>query len=192
LEPIEVLWIATFLLFGAIGLVRGFLKELGVTTAILVAIYIISELLEKRDITDKMMGRAIEAVPGTSDILAADDPRSALLRCMLYLLIMLVMVFISYHGETLTFSGTPPKGGTGTLYNLMVGLLNGYLVAGTIWYYLDKYDYPTQLLGLYQGDLRPLAQTLRSFLFLNVIPVSFQEPVLIFFILFLITMRVIR
>jgi uncharacterized membrane protein required for colicin V production len=192
LEPIEVLWIATFLLFGAIGLVRGFLKELGVTTAILVAIYIISELLEKRDITDKMMGRAIEAVPGTSDILAADDPRSALLRCMLYLLIMLVMVFISYHGETLTFSGTPPKGGTGTLYNLMVGLLNGYLVAGTIWYYLDKYDYPTRLLGLYQGELTSRAEFLRRLLLFNLIPANFLEPILLFSIFFLIIMRVAR
>jgi uncharacterized membrane protein required for colicin V production len=192
LEPIEVLWIATFLLFGAIGLVRGFLKELGVTTAILVAIYIISELLEKRDITDRMMSKAVEAVPGTYDILATDDPRSALLRCMLYLLIMLVMVFISYHGETLTFSGTPPKGSTGTLYNLMVGLLNGYLVAGTIWYYLDKYDYPTRLLGLYQGELTARAEVLRRLLLFNLIPANFREPILLFSIFFLIIMRVAR
>jgi len=192
LEPIEVLWITIFLLFGAIGLVRGFLKELGVTTAIFVAIYIISELLEKREITDRMMGKAVEALPGAPSILSTDDPRNALLRCTLYALVMIVMVFISYHGETLTFSGTPPKGRIGTFYNLMVGLLNGYLVAGTIWYYLDKYDYPTRLLGLYQGELSSRAEFLRSLLLFNLMPANFREPILLFFIFFLIIMRVAR
>jgi hypothetical protein len=192
LEPIEVMWIVLVLIFGAIGLVRGFLKELGVTTAVFVAMYIISQWLEKRGIMSMMMGKAIGVSPTLFSAFAADNPRSDLLRCLIYILIMVFMVFISYHGETISFGGTPPKGWTGVLYNLMTGLFNGYLIVGTIWYYLDKYDYPTQLLGLYQGDLRPLAQTLRSFLFLNVIPDSFQEPVLIFFIVFLITMRVIR
>jgi hypothetical protein len=186
------MWIVLVLIFGAIGLVRGFLKELGVTTTVFVAMYIISQWLEKRGIMSMMMGRAVEVSPTVFSGFAPDNPRNDLFRCLIYILIMAFMVFISYHGETITFSGTPPKGWTGVLYNLMTGLFNGYLIVGTIWYYLDKYDYPTQLLGLYQGDLRPLAQTLRSFLLLNVIPDSFQEPVLIFFILFLITMRVIR
>ena len=192
MEPIEVLWIVVFLLFGAIGLVRGFLKELGVTTAIFVAIYIISELLEKRKITDMMMGKAVSVSPGAFSALDADDPRSALLRCILYMLIMIFMVFISYHGETLTFKGAPPKGRMGTLFNLMVGLLNGYLVAGTLWYYLDKYEYPTRLIGLYEGELSSRAEFLRSLLLLNLIPDNFQEPILLFFIIFLIIMRVVR
>ncbi len=192
MEPIEVLWIVIFLLFGAIGLVRGFLKELGVTTAVFVAIYIISQWLEKREMMDMMLGKAVKVSPGAFGAFATTDPRSDLIRCFLYLLIMVFMVFISYHGETLTFGGSAPKGGVGVLFNLMVGLLNGYLIAGTIWYYLDKYDYPTQLIGLYKGDLSPLAQMLRSLLLFNVVPEAFQEPVLIFFIFFLIIMRVAR
>ena len=192
MEPIEVLWIVIFLLFGAIGLVRGFLKELGVTTAIFVAIYIISELLERRQVTDMVMDMAAEALSGSSGILTAGDPRNGLLRCVLYTIIMAILVFISYHGETLAFSGTPPKGGTGTLYDLMVGLLNGYLVSGTLWYYLDKYDYPTRLLGLFEGELTSRAELLRSLLLFNLIPENFWEPVLLFFIFFLIIMRVAR
>ncbi|MBC8262688.1 MAG: hypothetical protein H8E47_01005 [Anaerolineales bacterium] len=192
MEPIEVLWIVLVLIFGAIGLIRGFLKELGVTTTVFVAIYIISQWLEGRGVTDMALGKAVGVSPGVFGALAADDPRSALIRCMLYILIMVFMVFISYHGETLTFGGSPPKGRTGVFFNLMIGLLNGYLVVGTIWYYLDYYKYPTQLIGLYQGDLSPLAQTLRSLLLFNVIPASFQEPVLVSFILFLIIMRVIK
>ncbi len=192
MQPIEVLWIVGILLFGAIGLIRGFLKELGVTTSVCVAMYIISQWLEKRGVTDAALNRALEAVPGAFGAFAAEDPRRALLRCFLYTFIMVFMVFISYHGETLTFGGSPPKGLTGLLFNLLIGLLNGYLIIGTIWYYLDKYNYPTRLLGLYQEPLSPLAQTLRSLLLFNVIPAEFQEPVLVFFILFLITMRVIR
>ena len=192
MHPIEVLWICIFLLFGAVGLVRGFLKELGVTTTVFVAVYIISEWLEKRGITDVLLGRAVSASPGALSALAAHDPRSDLARCFLYVAVMSFMVFISYHGETLTFGGTPPKGLTGVFFNLMIGLLNGYLIVGTIWYYLDKYDYPTRLLGLFQGDLSPLAQTLRRLLLFNLIPANFREPVLVFFIIFLIIMRVAK
>lgn len=192
MEPIEVLWIVLVLFFGAIGLVRGFLKELGVTTAVCVAMYIISQWLEKREITDKALGKAVEVAPGAFRALATDDPRNGLVRCLLYIFIMVFMVFISYHGETLTFGGTPPKGTTGVLFNLMIGLLNGYLIVGTVWYYLDKYNYPTRLLGLYHEPLSSLAQFLRSLLLFNVIPANFQEPVLMFFIVFLITMRVVR
>ena len=192
MQPIEVLWIVLVLIFGAIGLVRGFLKELGVTTAVFVAIYVISQWLEKRDVAEMALGRAVEVSPTVFGALAADDPRRALVRCMLYILLMSFMVFISYHGETLTFGGSPPKGSTGVLFNLMAGLLNGYLIVGTIWYYLDKYDYPTRLLGLFQAPLSPTARALRSLLLFNVIPSQFQEPVLIFFIVFLIVMRVIR
>jgi len=192
LQPIEVSWIVLIFIFGAIGLVRGFLKELGVTTSICVAMYVISQWLEKREITDMALGKAAEVAPGTFRALATDDLRNGLFRCLLYVLIMVFMVFISYHGETLTFGGTPPKGSTGVFFNLMIGLLNGYLVVGTIWYYLDKYNYPTRLWGLFQEPLSPLAQFLRSLLLFNVIPASFQEPVLLLFIFFLVTMRVIR
>ncbi len=192
MQPIEVLWITLFLMFGAIGLVRGFLRELGVTTTVFVAMYIISQWLEKREIMNMMLGKAAQVAPAPFSALMAEDPKRDLIRCAFYILFMAFMVFISYHGETLTFGGTAPGGLAGAFLSLMVGLLNGYLIVGTIWYYLDKYNYPTKLLGLYQGELSPLAQTLRSFLLFNLIPSNLIEPVLIFFILFLIIMRVIR
>lgn len=191
MEPIEVLWIVLFLMFGAIGLVRGFLKELGVTTTTFVAIYVISEVLEGRGVMDGLLGRAGEVVPAFAT-LTAEDPRRSLVRFIIYLLLMVFMVFISYHGETLKFGGSPPKGLAGALLSLMVGLLNGYLIVGTLWYYLDRLNYPTRLLGLYQGELSPLARALRSLLLFNLLPENLREPVLLFFIIFLIIARVIR
>lgn len=191
MEPIEVSWIVLFLMFGAIGLVRGFLKELGVTTTTFVAIYVISEILEGRGVMDKLMGRAGEVVPAFA-ALTAEDPKRSLVRFTIYLLFMVFMVFISYHGETLKFGGSSPKGLTGAFLSLMVGLLNGYLIVGTLWYYLDTWGYPTGLLGLYEGELSHRAETLRSLLLFNLLPESLKEPVLLFFIIFLITARVIR
>ena len=106
MQPIEVLWIVLVFIFGAIGLVRGFLKELGVTTAVFVAIYVISQWLEKREVADMALGRAVKVSPTVFVALAADDPRSALVRCTLYILLMSFMVFISYHGETISFGGS--------------------------------------------------------------------------------------
>lgn len=190
MQPIEVSWIVLFLIFGAIGLVRGFLKELGVTTTTVVSIYVIAEVLERRGVMDRLLGRA-EAIPALAT-LTTEDPRRSLVKFIVYLLFMVFMVFISYHGETLKFGGSPPKGLAGALLSLMVGLLNGYLIVGTLWYYLDRFDYPTQLLGLYQGELSPLASTLRSLLLFNLLPENLWEPVLLFFIILLIIARIIR
>ncbi len=35
------------------------------------------------------------------------------------------------------FGGKPMRPPEGTILSLLVGLLNGYLVAGTIWYYAN-------------------------------------------------------
>lgn len=186
--PIELLWLSLFFMVGAIGLVRGFLRELGVTTTVLVAIYVISEWLEKRELADKLVSKAAEAI-GLS---LSEDPDSSLIRFCLYTFIILFVAFISYHGETLGFVGTPPKGVTGVFLNLMGGALNGYLIVGTIWFYMDVFDYPIKVWDLFTPPLTPFAETLRSFLFFNLIPANFREPVLIFLIVFLIMARVIK
>ena len=54
----------------------------------------------------------------------------------------LAIVFASYAGRTLDFRGKELRAPEGTMLSLLIGLLNGYLVAGTIWYYAALFGYP--------------------------------------------------
>jgi hypothetical protein len=51
-------------------------------------------------------------------------------------------VFVSYQGETLAFEGANPKGFVGLFLGFMIGLVNGYLITGTLWWLLNHYQYP--------------------------------------------------
>jgi hypothetical protein len=71
--------------------------------------------------------------------------------------------------------------------NAINGAVNGYLISGTIWYYLDRFDYPIRFLGLFSPPLTNLAQALLPFL-----PLPTLEPYLLLFVAFLILVRVFR
>jgi hypothetical protein len=82
-------------------------------------------------------------------------------------------VFASYAGITLDFPGRPMSAPLGPLLTLAVGLLNGYLIAGSLWYYQDRFQYPSQLLGTIQLPLTATGQTL-----VQVLPQRlFESPV---------------
>jgi hypothetical protein len=59
-------------------------------------------------------------------------------------LVFIAIVFASYSGRTLDFQGSQAPAPQGTLLSAAIGLLNGYLIAGTLWYYQDVYGYPLQ------------------------------------------------
>jgi hypothetical protein len=67
-----------------------------------------------------------------------------------------IVVFIAYHGETLAYGGTAPKGVLGGLFALLIGLVNGYLAAGTLWWIANRYNYP--------GPIQVFAYSSESFL----------------------------
>ena len=54
----------------------------------------------------------------------------------------IAIVFASYAGRTLHFSGVPATQPGKFLLDLSVGLLNGYLIAGTLWYIQNLFGYP--------------------------------------------------
>jgi uncharacterized membrane protein required for colicin V production len=180
LGPIEILWGSLLLVFGIVGVIRGFPRELGVTTTTLVAMLV---LVRFGEALLKLVNRVFKFM-GT--------PSGDLISFAIYTLFLLFVVFISYHGQTLAFGGEPSAGPAGVLLNLGSGLLNGYLIVGTIWYYMDVFKYPFEKVKLYQPPLSDFAQSLIPYLPLNLIPRNLQEIYLLVFIIFLIILRIIR
>ena len=181
--PLELLWAVLIGIFVAVAVVRGYPRELGITTAILAALLILTKWGDTILRTlDSYLARF------TQSSIIFDGPFSDLIQSTFYVVLFLIVVFVSYHGETLAFVGDPPAGPLGVALNLMTGLLNGYLVTGTIWYYLHIFNYPLQMVGLFRPPLTEFAQTH----LVPLIPVPLLEPYLLFLVPFMIVMRVLR
>ncbi len=171
--PIELVWLIIVLLFGLIGVVRGFLKELGVTTVMVIMLFGVT-FFEGR-ITPPLTKLAARVAP--NDVAA--------LQASFWVLLIAVTAFVSYQGQTLAFEGTPVKGALGFFFNLATGLVNGYLIAGSIWFYLDRLGYP--LLHISRETLSPTARML-----VPMMPPQLLAPFLLYIAVFLVFMRVVR
>jgi uncharacterized membrane protein required for colicin V production len=178
--PIEIVFFIVITIFGLVGMVRGFLRELGVTLPLIVLLWAYSSLGER---LLGLMERGMTTV-GYSPSETTGD----LIRCLFFVATLIFVTFIAYQGETLAFGGSNPPGLQGWLTALLIGLVNGYLIAGTAWYYLNFYNYPIQTLGLIQSSLTPLAQTIVSY----ALPLDVLRPLLPFLVFFLIILRIIR
>ena len=125
--PIEILFLTLIAVFVVIGIVRGYARELGVTTMLLIGLFVLEFLSERyAALLDKVLGIVTEQ--------QAVGP----LRAWIYVIVLLILLFISYQGQTLSFSGK----GNRPFFDVGVGLLNGYLFAGSIWYYLAQASWP--------------------------------------------------
>ncbi len=171
--PIELVWLVIVILFGLIGVVRGFLKELGVTTVMVVMLFAVTFFESK--ITPLLTRVAVQVAP--------DDATT--LQAMFWVVAIAFTAFISYHGQTLAFEGTPVKGFLGFFFNLISGLANGYLIAGSIWYYLDRLGYP--LLGITKATLSPVAKAL-----VPMMAPQLLAPYLLYLAVALVLLRVVR
>jgi hypothetical protein len=128
MSPVEAAFLAMFIIFGAVGVVRGYARELGVTTMLLIALFLL-EIIDERYIAVFNQVLTWAGVPAT----AQSEAKTAIFCGFLILI-----AFISYQGETLTFPGR----GTSNPISLGTGLINGYFFAGSLWYYLDKAGWP--------------------------------------------------
>lgn len=163
--PVEVTFISIGLMITLIGLARGYAKELGSTLIILVAIFILTFFKTQLDSVFAALGGRLLGI--------TDDGAQNLLTSTVYSLIFAGIVFSSYAGRTLSFGGTPAPPPQGTLISLGIGLLNGYLVAGTLWYYQHAYAYPISRIVTFESDLTSTAQKLVEYL----PPLLFDNPV---------------
>ena len=181
MTPVESLWIVLVVLFGTVGIVRGFLKELGVTLVLIVMLFGLTRLSDN-------MKRILDAVAGFTKIQAIsllyENPNVWLI---FYAGIILAVMYIAYQGYVIKYPGNDPKGIEGTLLALMIGLINGYLFAGSLWFYLDKYNDLLVRLGLFTGDYSVFAQKM-----LKVLPPELLSPFLPFLVVFMIVLLVIK
>ncbi|MCL7451635.1 MAG: hypothetical protein M8467_01155 [Anaerolineae bacterium] len=125
--PVEYLWFTLFLVFGIIGMVRGLLKELGVTTVLLLSLFVLK-------FTWDLLGEQ-----GTA-ALAGRAPADTVL-VFYYSITILFVAYISYQGFTLSFPIREMRGVAKAFLGFPGGLLNGYLIIGTVWDVLNQADY---------------------------------------------------
>ena len=184
MAPIEVFFGAIVLIFALIGLVRGFLRELGVTTVMMFLLFFLSRF-------EPQLDKGMVKVMSANLLPTADKDLS---QCVLFLFVIVAAAFVSYQGETLTFGGQPPRGGQAVLLGLVTGLLNGYLIAGAIWFYMHKFGYPIAFMGFSAARLSGFAQGLVDYLPLTFLgqPVLLGQSLLLYLSGLLIMARVIR
>lgn len=125
--PVEYLWLTLVLVFGITGMVRGLWKELGVTTILLLSLFVLKFGWEQ------VGSRIIQAFPGPA------TPETVM--ALYYVITIAFIAFISYEGITLKFPIREMKGIGKAIFGLPGGLLNGYLIVGTIWDVINQADY---------------------------------------------------
>lgn len=129
--PVEYLWFTLFFVFGIIGMARGLWNELGVSTLALLSLFVLKFSWEK--IGDQLA--PLLSVGPLSD--APADSRMALF----YIVGILFVAYIAYEGVTLKFPIREMKGALKAVFGLVGGLLNGYLIIGTVWDAINAADY---------------------------------------------------
>jgi len=117
--PVEYLWVSLFIAFGIIGAVRGLSKALGSATILLFSLFALKAGWER------IGSKIVEAVPGGTE--------EATIAAVYYIVSILFVAFISYEGIVLQFPMKTQGGIVKSVLGFFGGLLNGYLVIGTIW-----------------------------------------------------------
>jgi uncharacterized membrane protein required for colicin V production len=183
--PIEAFFGILVVMFTVIGIIRGFLRELGVTLGMTFVLFILNLFDSQLTVgLDKVFTVSAKVLP---------LPNQAVMSCWLYMVVISALAFTLYHGQTLAFPGDAPKGMSGVYLGGLVGALNGYLIAGSIWNYMHKYQYACSFFFFDKG-LTNLGQSLIEFLPLNLLgqPVLFGQSLLLYLATALLLARVIH
>ncbi len=180
--PIEHVLLLLLGVFGLVGVARHFPVEFGSTIGF-VAMLLMLELVD-RFLPDRLIRVAVAAG-------FASQPELGL--WVLYTAGILGWVVFLYGGQTLRFAGTwPPARLVGTSLDLATGLLNGWLVLGSWWYYTDRLAYPVQRWGAFTPPLSERAQALLRWAPQALIPHEHSLVILGGLLVGLILLRVLR
>lgn len=181
MTPVETFWIGFALIFATVGVVRGFLKELGVTLVLIVTLFGLTRIMSNQQTILDFVSVRLK-LPVVSQWI--DRPEVWL---AFYSFTILGAVFIAYQGYVITYPGENPKGIQGTLLALLVGFINGYLVAGSLWFYVNLYKDPVEKLGLLRLPYTSVAERL-----IPVLPPDMLGRYLPFLVVFMIILLVIK
>ncbi len=170
--PVDVFFLILVAIWGAIGIVRDYHKELGVTLLVFTGLFVII-FIEARWPTQ---------VAGFLEFVAGPDPtKQAVVLTIITTSFLIFMTFIAYQGEVFRYPGSTNN----SFLSWLVGLLNGYLIAGSLWFDLARGNWPLDV-------VQPPFSQLYNAIYPILPPAIFKWPYLILLIVIMIILRVIR
>lgn len=118
-----VFMVLMMLMFASIGYMRGYTKELVATSGIVLALFTLKQF-------DTLL----------IDPLTAGKPAS---KFYLQATVLITIAFFAYQTPDRAFVNLAERGGIqdGVL-GFLVGAFNGYLVFGSLWWFMDNVGYP--------------------------------------------------
>lgn len=156
-------WLLLFF-FAAVGAIRGWVREILVTMSLTLALIIITffpnfKNTEPGIVYDEETGAWAFMVPWRvvddqanpedfafpEDIMARPDGQQALRSVLLWrVMVIVVLAFFGYETTGLSrfaarLGSTRPQE---RVLGVFLGALNGYLLVGSLWYYVAAYGYP--------------------------------------------------
>jgi hypothetical protein len=180
--PLEWMMILLWACFAIVGLARQFPRELGATI-------VFTGMILAFDLAGSQVGSLLYSILSRLG-LASDE---SLVKWWVYSLVILGTLVVVYVGETLSYSGVWSPGPIlGRVFDVFIGLFNGWLVVGTWWYYSNALNYPVQKLGWFVAPLSALATSLLKWLPQSVIPDQGSYLYIVAFLLFLLLLKVLR
>lgn len=141
--PVQYVFLAIGLTIALVGLARGYDKELGNSIILMITVAVIGFIADRYQQRIASLAGSLLGVQNINVFLY-----------LLYSITFVIVVFSSYSGVTLVYGGKPVSGLVGRLISFGVGLFNGYLIAGSLWYFAHAFNYP---LGGVQQPLNPAA-----------------------------------
>lgn len=140
---IDGVLVLLIIIMGVVGIVRGFLKELGVTLVLVATLWASTMVLP---ILEGFFNSGGLPFLGLGPV--ADSQSTQTWLFLLFSGLIILAAFVSYEGETLSYEGSAPKGLVGVGLSFLIGAVNGYLLFGTVWWLADRYHYPFSLVTL--------------------------------------------
>ena len=131
--PIETVFYMFIVVFGFIGFVRGWAREVLVTASVILAFFIMYVLL---------------SLPFVSNFLTAGQvPDSGVITIQQFwfqVIVLLVLIFFGYETPSiprLAGNRFRRENFRDSALGLFVGAFNGYLILGSLWYFMGQVNY---------------------------------------------------
>lgn len=159
--PVEYFWLVLILIFAVIGAVRGLGKELGTSAIVCLCLFAL------------WLGwdQAGTALVSFAQRILFKAWSAAEIKALYYGVAILFVAFVSYEGVVLEFP-VALKGLLKNIFGFMGGLLNGYLIVGTVWNVLAEATYFQSKVSVVTAPYSEVHNSIVQYL-----PVSFMDNI---------------